>query len=153
MVGEGERRTVAIDVPAATIDEPDDGRHDEPRDAGGDGLHAMQTTGIVVGAVGAGALVVGSIMGGLALGEKGTIDDNCVDHVCNADGKEAADRGQSYAMASTVLLPVGAALIAAGVTLYLVAPADDEGGAERVSFVSLTAAGRDAVALGGGMCW
>jgi hypothetical protein len=116
VLAERERRQVPIELPQ---EEEGDG---EPKPPPATGPHPLAIAGLTIGSVGIAGIVAGSIMGGLALGEKGTIDDNCVDHVCNADGKDAADRGQSFALASTVLLPVGAALLATGIVLYVLAP-------------------------------
>jgi hypothetical protein len=117
ILGEGERRAVPLPLPPR---EPDLGDGDD------DGS-TLRMAGIVAGAVGIGAVVVGSILGGLALGEKGTIEDNCTDHVCNAEGKSAADRGQSFALGSSVLVPVGAVAVGVGVTLFFLAPDGGDG--------------------------
>jgi hypothetical protein len=71
-----------------------------------------------VGVAGA-ALVVGGVTGGLALGKKSDIEKNCVGTVCNAQGKSAADSGQSLALVSTIAVTSAVVLGGVAVALFL----------------------------------
>jgi hypothetical protein len=79
---------------------------------------------LMYGAAGLGAagLAVGSITGALVLGKKGTIEDNCVGTLCNAQGKEAADGAQSLGLVSTIGFGVGIAGLATAAVLLFTEP-------------------------------
>ena len=79
-----------------------------------------RTAAFVVGGIGIAALGVGLVTGGLALSKKSTITDNCEDMVCNAEGKTAADDGQSLALVSTIGFAVGGAALGTAVVLFIV---------------------------------
>jgi hypothetical protein len=75
--------------------------------------------------VGGAGLLVGAITGGLAVGQKSTISDNCnlTTKVCkNQTGLDAVHTGQTDGLVSSIMLPVGGALAVAGLITYLVAP-------------------------------
>jgi hypothetical protein len=82
----------------------------------------------VLGGLGAAGVIVGGVMGGLALGQKGAITMNCRSTGpdtadCNATGKAAADRGQAFGNASTIGLGAGLGALGVAAVLYLTAPA------------------------------
>jgi hypothetical protein len=116
---EGEARSVKLALvplgppPKLPPPPPDDG-------------DVLQTTAIVVAAVGAASMIVGAILGGVALSKAGVVDDHCVDRVCDAEGKDAADGGQTLADASTATLVFGGVALTAGVVLWLAAPSAAE---------------------------
>jgi hypothetical protein len=85
----------------------------------------MRTWAYVAGGVGAAGILVGTITGGLAIGEKSTIDDNCNGEACNHQGKLAADDAQALALGSTISVIVGFAGLGAGVAIWFLAPDDD----------------------------
>jgi hypothetical protein len=72
----------------------------------------------VAGGVGAVGLIVGGVTGGLALGKKSTITDNCTGLICNHTGKEAADSAKSMALLSTIGFGVGIAGVGLAAVLY-----------------------------------
>jgi hypothetical protein len=103
------------------------GSSDEPTstaDAGA-GLHPMFVGGLVVGGLGLASIVVGAVTGGLVLGKKGEVDENCQDVVCNGAGMDAVDQASTLATVSNVTLGVGIAAVAAGLVLLVVAPTGD----------------------------
>jgi hypothetical protein len=88
------------------------------------GTSGSSRTLLMYGAAGLGAagLAVGSITGALVLGKKGTIEDNCVGTLCNAQGKEAADGAQSLGLVSTIGFGVGIAGLATAAVLFFTEP-------------------------------
>ena len=76
----------------------------------------------VAGGVGLASIVVGAVTGGLVFAKKSTVSDNCIDTVCNAQGKDAVDQASTLALVSDITFGVGLAGVAAGVVLYLLAP-------------------------------
>ncbi len=75
-----------------------------------------------VGGVGAAALVVGAVTGGLALAAKSTVDANCDGESCNQDGLDAAQRGKILGNTSTAMFAIGLAGVGAGLALFFTAP-------------------------------
>ena len=126
VLGGGERRRVVIELPDETSDAPAD-TAPTPQSSDEDGLSDVAVAGLVVGGVGAAALIVGAVSGGLALSAKSTVDDNCDELACNQDGLDAAERGRTLGTVSTVAVIVGAAGVATGVTLWLLADDQAEG--------------------------
>lgn len=113
-VSEGDRRVVLLESPE---DKPK--AAPAPDDEEGS---VQRTSAYVVAGIGLAGLVVGAVTGGLALAKKKTVDDNCTDRVCNAEGKAAADAGQALADVSTVSLAVGGVAVATAVIVWLTAP-------------------------------
>lgn len=92
---------------------------DEPSSGG------VPTAAYVAGGIGIVGIAVGAVTGFVALGKKSTIDDNCPDRQCNAEGREAVDSGQSMATISTIGFGIGVVGLATGVVLWLVAPSGE----------------------------
>jgi hypothetical protein len=113
---------------------------------------SRRTLAYGVGGLGAAGLLVGSITGALVLGEKGTIEDNCVDTRCNATGKKAADRAQSLGLASTIGFGVGIAGLATAAVLLLTEPTGRSGSSAR-SFTPLVAQRPGGVVIGLERAW
>ncbi|MBW2458566.1 MAG: tetratricopeptide repeat protein [Deltaproteobacteria bacterium] len=123
----GEARTYDEDLAAGarrvlTLEPPDSDSGQTARPGGDGSWGPMHTAAVVAGGVGVVGLVVGLITGGMAMGEAGTIDDNCVDTQCNQTGLDAADSGQTLAAVSTAGFVIGGIGLAAGTVLWLVAP-------------------------------
>jgi hypothetical protein len=82
----------------------------------------------VTGGVGLAGLVLGGVLGGLALAEKGTVDDLCKPTAdpgtlgCHGDGYAASQRMQTLGLWSTVGLGVGAAASVAAIILFATEP-------------------------------
>ncbi|XXY52930.1 preprotein translocase subunit TatA [Sorangium sp. So ce269] len=82
-----------------------------------------RTLAFVIGGVGAAALGGSLIIGGLALGTKGDLEEECpTPSRCSDDGMSLSARGQTLTTASTVLGAVGLVGLGAGVVLLLTAP-------------------------------
>ncbi|MGK3986274.1 preprotein translocase subunit TatA [Sorangium sp. So ce136] len=83
-----------------------------------------RTLAFAIGGVGAAALGVSLITGGLALGTKGDLEEECpTPSRCSDGGMSLSARGQTLTTASTVLGAVGLVGLGAGVVLLLTAPA------------------------------
>jgi hypothetical protein len=139
----------AGEAPAAAAEAPDE--------EGPDDGTTLRAAGIAVGAVGLAGIVVGAITGGMVFGKKSTVEDNCIDTVCNQEGLDAADQASTLGMVSNVGFGVGVGALALGVVLYLVAPdgegdsegeAEGEGEARLLPSVGLGPTGRDGAMLG-----
>jgi hypothetical protein len=87
-----------------------------------DGPSGQRVVAYVVGAVGLTGVVLGGVMGGLALGQKSTVDAQCQDTACSPEGKTAADKLQTFGLVSTVGFIVGAASGVSAVVLFLTEP-------------------------------
>jgi hypothetical protein len=78
--------------------------------------------GFVVGGVGAASVVTALVLGGVALGEKSTVDDHCnrTTRLCDSQSAvDAASSGSALATASTVTFIVGAAALGVGTYFVL----------------------------------
>ncbi len=77
----------------------------------------------VSGAVGLSALAVGAVAGGIAMGDKATVDAHCrPDDSCDPVGLDAARHARVVGLVSDVAFGVGAAGLATAVVLWLVSP-------------------------------
>jgi hypothetical protein len=81
-----------------------------------------RTIGYVVGGVGAASVVTALVLGGVALGEKSTVEDHCDRTTRRCDSQSAVDAastGSALATASTVTFIVGAAALGVGTYFVL----------------------------------
>jgi hypothetical protein len=81
-----------------------------------------RVVGYVVGGVGAGSVVTALVLGGVALGEKSTVDDHCnrTTRLCDSQSAvDAASTGSALSTASTVTFIVGAAALGVGAYFVL----------------------------------
>ena len=94
---------------------------------GGGGLSPI---GFIVGGVGAVLAIGGAITGGLAMDQESSLATVCPGDVCPAgvDYESMVSNGQTLALVTDILIPVGIAALAAGVVLILVLEGD--GGTE-----------------------
>ena len=88
---------------------------------------ALEITGLTVAGLGGVGLVVGSVFGVLA---KGSNDDSLefcrTEQLCAPEGVALRDDAKSQALVSTVSFIAGGVLVAGGLTLFFLAPDDDE---------------------------
>lgn len=98
--------------PAATPPEPG------PESSGGGRLVGAY----VAGGVGAAALIVGAVTGGLALSKKSVVSADCKGLVCSHEGEQAVNAGRTLGTVSTVGFVVGAAGLVTGAVLFFTAP-------------------------------
>lgn len=102
-----------------------------PGDTGGDegGSSIMPILGWTAIGVGGAALILGGVMGGLALGKHGDLSDACPNDACPTEEQDNLDSFRTFGTVSTVGFIVGGVLAAGGVVLLLTAPSDDDGDA------------------------
>lgn len=81
--------------------------------------------GIAVGSVGVAGLVVGGVMGGLAMGQQSDAEEGCPNGRCSAEGNDARTSAGTFADVSTAMFIAGGVLAAAGVVIIIVAPKGD----------------------------
>jgi hypothetical protein len=166
-VAKGEKKKLTLQVkgapPASSGASPSDAAPPSsapppvapPPDTGSSG---QRTGAFVAGGVGAAGLIVGGVMGGLALGQKAKVDQHCAALVCDHEGQLAVGSGRSFALVSSIGVGVGIAGIGAAVILYLTAPSrpkqagrgappPDSAPARRVN-VGVWSAGYDGTAVG-----
>jgi hypothetical protein len=122
VVVKGEHRTVSLEAPPPpepAVERPSRSTQPPPPDrpvshATSSGSGAPSTAGLIAaGFFATTGIVVGSVAGALALGEKGIVDQHCVGPACTPEGKQAADTGRTEALVSTIAFGVGAAGVAA----------------------------------------
>ncbi len=118
------------------------------------GWSTQRKVAVGLGAAGVAGLIVGGIFGGLAMGKAGDAKNLCTagvgggpDH-CTPDGGKALEDANSLANVANVGFIGGGALAAAGVVLWLVAPATEKAAASsggRPTRVGVTAGPHGAV--------
>ncbi len=102
---------------------------------------SLRGLGIAATAVGGAGLAFGLIAGAVTLSKKSTADGNCSSTACNAAGAAAESSGKTWSAVSTAGVVAGAAILATGVTLILVAPRDGDRAAGAATGVHLTRIG------------
>jgi hypothetical protein len=101
-----------------------------------------RTWAYVAGGVGVVGIATGAITGLLAMADKSTVDANCPNHLCNAEGERALGAGRTTSLVSTIAFPVGAAGLGAAAVLFLVSsPKSAASGAAAPSLRPSVAAG------------
>jgi|SoiMethySBSTD1v2_1073268.scaffolds.fasta_scaffold02692_14 hypothetical protein len=98
--------------------------------------------------VGAAGLLTGVVAGVVALGKKGDIEDNCPNRVCNAEGRDAVDSGQSAALVSSIGFAVGIAGAGATAALFFLTKKAPEDHAARRRITPTLAVSRESGTLG-----
>ena len=111
-----------------TLQRPLDGKPGPPDQAQGGGVSGRRIGAYVAGGLGLGALALGGVAGGMTIQKKSIIEKNCVETICNAEGKAAADSSRATGLLSTIGFGVGAAGLAAGLVLLLTEPSSQETG-------------------------
>ncbi|HEX6764550.1 MAG TPA: PEGA domain-containing protein [Polyangiaceae bacterium] len=124
-LNEGEEKSVDVSPGPAAASTSSGGKSvphpvDEPSGSG------QKTLGYVIGGIGIAGLVTGAVAGVLVLGQKSTVDANCDENKrCNQEGLDAAERGKTLGVVTTVALAGGA--VGLGVGTYLVLSAGSSG--------------------------
>ncbi len=127
-LAEGETKVVELTLPApapvAPADPvvppprpPDDRPPPSPADVGTHKGWTFAAGGLAVAGLG-----VGAVTGAMVLGKKPDIDAHCVDVVCDATGKQAADSAKTLALVSTISFVVFGAAAVTTIVLVLTEP-------------------------------
>jgi len=122
----GETKSVVLEIdeggPAAKPSAPAAAGPASTPPAAEAGGSSQRTIGYVIGGIGVVGVIAGSVTGALVFSKKSTVDDNCQDALCNAEGKQAADSAQTLGLVSNIAFGVGAAGLVTGAVLILTAP-------------------------------
>ncbi|WP_434042470.1 MULTISPECIES: tetratricopeptide repeat protein [Sorangium] len=130
-IGEGARKVVRLEPPpdtgapppATAVSTAPQAPSPPPDTASAPSSSGRRTLAFVVGGVGAAALGGSLLTGGLALGTKGDLEEECpTPSQCSERGMSLRSRGQTLTTTGTVLGALGLAGIGAGVVLLLTAP-------------------------------
>ena len=123
--GKSESVTVEPGAPAPALP-PDRGPKDAPGTVGppgpaaGGGVGTMRAAGFVVGGVGVVGLGVAIATGLILPGKKSIVDDHCgADKLCDAEGYEAAQSGQTLSTVNTTMWVIGGIATGVGVALVI----------------------------------
>ncbi len=82
--------------------------------------NGARTAGFVIGGVGLVGVAVGAITGGMTIGKKSTVDEECSANRCTGQpARDAANAGKTLSTVSTVAFIAGGVGLAAGVVLVL----------------------------------
>jgi len=85
------------------------------------GMPGVMIGGLVVGGVGAAGLLLGAIMGGVAIGAKGDVEAACPNSTCSTqEGKDALSTAKTDATVSTIGFIAGGVLAAGGAVMIIV---------------------------------
>lgn len=116
--------TLAVEVPVLE-DDPNARLTDLPKsEYGADDNGWMIPVGFAVGGAGVAALIAGGVLGGLAISNNNTAEEECPGGFCSAEGNDARRTAGTFADASTGLLVSGAVLAGVGVVFLALAPWD-----------------------------
>ena len=125
-VGEGKSESVTVEPGAPAPDLPDRGPKGGPGTVGppvpvaGGGVGTVRAAGFVVGGVGVVGLGVAIATGLILPGKKSTVDAHCTaDKLCDAEGYEAAQSGQTLSGVNTAMWIVGGIATGVGVALVI----------------------------------
>jgi len=121
----------------------------EPEAEGKPERSSLWTIGWIGVGVGAGIALGGAITGGLALSKSNELKDNCpVKEDCDPKYDELPGQTDNLALATNILLPVGAALAVTGVVLIIIGRGGDEDEhADSAQFSIMPAGGPDRMGL------
>jgi hypothetical protein len=119
--------TLSVEVPMLEED-PNAKLHETPGGASAPdpGPTWLFPVGFAVGGTGVAALIVGGVLGGLAISEDSAGDDACPGGLCTPDGNASHVQAGTFADAGTGLLVAGGVLAAGGVLMIIFSPHDDE---------------------------
>jgi tetratricopeptide (TPR) repeat protein len=119
-----DARLSALEVEKPSpVPSPSPVRADQPVEPG-DGLSPLPG-GVLLG-VGAAGLVVGAIVGGLALAQEQEVRDACPEGRCSPDQRSNADAAESKALGADIAFAIGGAAAATGLVLLIVSLASDD---------------------------
>jgi hypothetical protein len=142
-VEEGETKQVALKLALPGTDSTRDSaagvrEQPSPSDALPEKHGSIQRTlGWVSLAVGGAALAAGGVTGGMALGKKSSLSDDCRNNLCPPPVHGEVDSYNSLRTVSTVAFAAGAVAGAAGIVLLLTAPSSGNAGLRAGAYIGL----------------
>lgn len=96
----------------------DETQEEEPAES--EGTSTVTTWGWVLGGTGAALAIAGAVTGGVATSKHGELESACPDKTCHSKSDyELRDQVDSLKLATDVLLPVGGAMVAAGIIMIV----------------------------------
>jgi len=120
MVGKGGRLAPPKEAaPEKPKPKPKPEAKDDSDEGAGD---AQRASAYVIGGLGLAGLIAGAGTGIAAIDQRNTAYESCLDTLCTADGKRAADEAQALGNASTATFIIGAAAIGTAIILLATAP-------------------------------
>lgn len=128
---EGETRTFAVpgaEGPAAADISADSGSDQRASDASGDSSLLSARTGWIGVGLGSAAMIGALVAGGMALGKKSALEEECpVAAQCSEEGEDIARSGQTLTDVGTGLAIGGAVLAGAGVVVVVLSGPGETG--------------------------
>jgi hypothetical protein len=112
--------------PARVTPDPEPARRVEPVVVEEDHALLSPAPGVVLLGVGGAGLVVGAVLGGLALAQEADVRDACRDGHCPIEQQAEADAAEKKALGADIALGIGGALVVAGVVLLVVSVTQDD---------------------------
>lgn len=134
-------QTLVVDLISEEADEPIASKVED--ESPSEDRSGLKLGGWVTASAGAAILIGGAITGGIAMKKDGEIADKCPDGECDPKWRDTLDTRDSLGVTTNVLLGVGAAAVAAGVVMLVVAYGDDE--SEEAPVALMPTAGPDGV--------
>ena len=131
-IAKGEKKRVTLQVKAAKVEPPlrASGTATAPGvEPVSPGLSGQRVAAYMVGGVGLAGLIGGGVLGGLAAGQKGVVDEHCGagigssdETACDQTGLDAASSFKGFGLGSTIGLAVGGVALGTALVLFLAEP-------------------------------
>jgi len=104
------------------------------------GPSGLAIAGYTLVGVGGAGLVVGIVLGSLALSARSDIDEHCIEQDgalrCTTEADSALSRDESFALGADISLIAGFVLAASGATLLIVTSGDDKSGSQQAGLAA-----------------
>jgi tetratricopeptide (TPR) repeat protein len=112
---------------------------------------AKRTAGLATLGVGAALLVSGAVTGGLALAQYSELSDQCPNNQCpSTNEKDKAERADTLALATDILIPTGAVLGTLGIVLLVLSKKErGTAASDKIGFVPAVGPGQAGLAVEG----
>jgi hypothetical protein len=125
-LSKGEKKVLTLDVKLSADAAAPVAAAPPPAPPVDQGVSSRRMGAYIAGGVGVAGMILGGVMGGLTLGKKGVISDNCNiggrAEACNDAGLAAASDGKTLGLVSTLGFAVGAAGLGTAVVLFITEP-------------------------------
>jgi hypothetical protein len=127
-IAEGERKQIDVSPGPIQSSESAESANSPPPSSGHDvppprakPANSRRTLGFVAGGIGIVGVGVGTVAGIMTLRDRSVVDEHCNDalRLCDAQGRDAADRGRTLGVVTTVGFVVGAVALPIGAYFIL----------------------------------